>query len=108
MKTLRWAIAASLVGGLFAGTAMAQVTMSYPVQQPNSILQMGFQSDESAGYAVADPAAAPAPAAAAPASPSNQPPAPPAAKADEKKPEAEKPKEEEKKADDTPPAEEGP
>ena len=96
MKTLRWTIASSLVGVLFAGTAMAQATMSSPVQQPTSIQQMGYQSDESAGYAVADPA----PAAAAPAaSPSNQPPAPPAAKADEK-PAAEKPKEEEKKKDE--------
>ncbi len=101
MKTLRWAIATSLVGALFAGTAMAQVTMSSPVQQPNSIQQMGFQSDDSAGYAVADPTPAPAGAAVTPPSPSNQPPAPPAVKAGET-PAAEAPKEEEK------PAEEGP
>jgi len=108
MKTLRWAIASSLVGVLFAGTAMAQVTMSSPVLQPSSIQQMAFQSDDSAGYAVADPAPA---AAAVPVSPSNQPPAPTAAKADAK-PAAEAPKDdvkkdEEKKEDDKP-AEEGP
>jgi hypothetical protein len=84
MKTLRWAIATSLVGALFAGTAMAQVTMSSPVQQPSSIQQMGFQSDDSAGYAVADPTPAPAEAAVTPPSPSNQPPALPAVKAGEK------------------------
>jgi hypothetical protein len=111
MKTLRWAIATSLVGGLFAGTAMAQVTMSYPVQQPSSIQQMGYQQDDTAGYAVADPA--PAGAAITPASPSNQPPAPPAtkAKADDK-PAAEAPKDEgkkdEEKKEDDKPAEEGP
>jgi len=114
MKTLRWAIASSLVSVLFAGTALAQVTMSSPVQQPGSIQQMGFQSDDFAGYAVVDPAPAPAGAAAAPASPSNQPPAPPpappAAKAEEK-PAAEKPKEEKKeeeKKEEEKPAEEGP
>jgi len=109
MKTLQWAIASSLVGVLFAGTAMAQATMSSPVQQPNSIQKMAYQADVSSGYAVADPA--PAPAAAAPASPSNQPPAPPAAKTEEK-PAAEKPKEEEKKdeekKEEEKPAEEGP
>jgi hypothetical protein len=89
------------VGALFAGTAMAQATMSYPVQQPSSIQQMAFQADDSAGYAAADPLPA-APS----ASPSNQPPAPPAAKAEEK-PAAEKPKEEEKKEEEKP-AEEGP
>ena len=72
MRTLRWAITSSLVGALFAGTAMAQAIMPSPVQQPNSIQQLGFQADESAGYAVADQAPA-----AAPASPSNAPPAPP-------------------------------
>lgn len=115
MKTLRWAIASSLVGALFAGTAMAQVTMSAPVQQPGSIQQMAFQADASPGYAyaVADPGplpAAPAAAPAAPASPSNQPPAPPAVKAEEK-PAAEKPKEEKKeeeKKEEEKPAEEGP
>jgi hypothetical protein len=110
MKTLRWTIASSLVGVLFAGTAMAQTVMSSPVQQPGLIRQMGFQSDEY-GYAVADPSPAPAGAAATPASPSNMPPAPPAAKAEDKK-EAEKPKEEEKKEeekkDEDKPAEEGP
>ena len=104
MKTLRWAIASSLVGALFAGTAMAQVTMSSPVQQPGSIQSMAFQTDDSPGYAVADPASSGAAATAA--SPSNQPPAPPAAKAGEK-PAAEAPKEEEKKEDEKP-AEEGP
>jgi hypothetical protein len=67
MRTLRLAIALSLVGAWIAGTAVAQ-TMSSPVQQPSSIQQMGFQADDSAGYAVADQAAA---------SPGNQPPAPP-------------------------------
>ena len=108
MKTLRWTIAFSLVGGLFAGTAMAQTIISSPVQQPGSVQQMAFQADDSAGYAVADPAVAPAPAAAGaaatPVSPSNQPPAPPAAKAVEK-PAAEKPKEEEKKEEEKPPEE---
>jgi hypothetical protein len=88
------------VGGLFAGTAMAQVTMSSPVQQPSSIQQMVFQSDD-AGYALADPTAAPGAAAVNPVSPSSQPPAPPAAKAEEK-PAAEQPKEEEKKEDEGP------
>jgi hypothetical protein len=102
---------------LFAGTAMAQTTMSSPVQQPSSIQQMAFQSDDSAGYAVADqtpaapgvattPAVPTPPAVTTPASPSNQPPAPPAAKTEEK-PAAEKPKEEEKKEEEKP-AEEGP
>ncbi len=110
MKTLRWAIATSLVGAIFAGTAIAQATMSSPVQQPNSIQQMAFQTDDSSGYAVADPAPAPAAAPALPTSPSNQPPAPPTAKAEEK-PTAEKPKEEKKeeeKKEDEKPAEEGP
>lgn len=111
MKTLRWAIASSFVGVLFAGTGMAQMTMSSPVQQPSSIQQMGFQSDDNVGYAVADPGAAGA--AATPASPSNQPPTPPtppATKAGEK-PAAEAPKEEKKdeeKKEDEKPAEEGP
>jgi hypothetical protein len=110
MKTLRWAIALSLVGTLFAGTAMAQATMSYPVQQPNSVQQMGFQSEEAAGYAVADPAPAPSGAAVAPTSPSNQPPTPPAlppAAKPAEKAAAEAPKEEEKKEEEKP-AEEGP
>ncbi len=111
MKTLRWAIVSSLVGVLFAGTAMAQTTMSSPVQQPSSIQQMAFQADDSAGYAVADPAAAPNGAAATPASPSNQPPAPPAAVKPGEKPAAEAPKEEKKeeeKKEEEKPAEEGP
>ncbi len=109
MKTLRWVIASSIAGVLFAGTAMAQSAMSTMVQQPGSIRQMAYQSDDF-GSAAADTTPAPA-GAAAPASPSNMPPAPPAAKADEKKPEAEKPKEEEKKEEakaEEPPAEEGP
>ena len=93
MKTLRWAIASSLVGALFAGTAMAQVTMSSPVQQPGSIQQMAFQ--RMIPLAMPQPIRLrPRPAAVTPASPSNQPPAPPAVKAEEK-PAAEKPKEEE-------------
>ena len=103
MKTLRWTITLSLVGVLFAGTAMAQ-TMSSPVQQPSSVQQMAYQADESAGYAVADPARPAAP----PASPSNQPPAPPTVKAGEK-PAVEAPKEEKKEEEKkTKPAEEGP
>jgi hypothetical protein len=85
--------------------------MSSPVQQPGSIRQMAYQSDDY-GYAVADPAPAPAaaavtpapaPAAVIPVSPSNT---PPAVKPEEK-PAAEQPKEEEKK-DDAPAEEEGP
>ena len=104
MKMPRWAIASSLVGTLFAGTAMAQVTMPSSVQQPNSIQQMAYRSDEAAGYALVDPAPAPL------ASPSNAPPAPPAAKPGEK-PVAEAPKEEKKeeeKKEEDKPAEEGP
>ena len=110
MKTLRWAIASSLVGALFAGTAMAQGPVANPVQQPLSIQPLAYQADASAGYAVADQATPPAPAAAVPASPSNQPPAPPAATA-EQKPAAEKPKEEKKeeeKKEEEKPAEDGP
>ncbi len=70
MKTLQCTIASLLVGAIFAGTAMAQ-TMSSRVLQPSSIQQMAFQSDDAAGYAVAD--SAPAGAASALASPSNQP-----------------------------------
>ncbi len=73
MKTLRWAIATSLVGALFAGTAMAQATMSSPVQQPNSIQQMAFQAEDSNGYAIEGSIPAPPVGPSLPASPSNLP-----------------------------------
>ena len=62
MKTLRWTTAALLPVALFAGRAMAQTS----IQQPASIQQTAFQSDDY-GYAVADPGPAST-------SPSNQPP----------------------------------
>ena len=80
MKTLWWAIASSFVGALFAGTAMSQVTLSSPIQQPDSMQQSASPADDSTGYTVADPA--PVAAAAAPVSPSNPPLALPAINAD--------------------------
>ena len=97
MSTLRWVFAVSFAGVMCAGTARAQTTLTSGVQQPGSIRQMAFQSDDF-GYAITDSGTA------APASPSNAPPAPPAASGGTATtPEA--PKEEEKKADDTPPPE---
>jgi hypothetical protein len=55
-----------------AGTARAQTTLTSGVQQPGSIKQMAFQSDDYGYPTVTDPTSA------APASPSNAPPAPPA------------------------------
>ena len=99
MRTLRWVFAVSFAGVMCAGTARAQTTLTSGVQQPGSIRQMAFQSDDY-GYAITDSGTA------APASPSNAPPAPPAATGGtEAKPAAEAPKEEEKKPDDTPPPE---
>ena len=57
MKTLRWAIASSLIGILCTGTAMAQGTMSPSLQQPSSVQQMTFQSNDSPGCASTAPAA---------------------------------------------------
>jgi hypothetical protein len=89
----------SFAGVSYAGAAMAQTTLTSGVQQPGSIRQMAFQSDDY-GYAFTDSSSA------APASPSNAPPAPPATTGGTaEKPAAEAPKEEEKKPDETPPPE---
>jgi hypothetical protein len=100
MRTLRWVFALSFAGVMCAGTARAQTTLTSGVQQPGSIRQMAFQSDDY-GYAVTDSGLA------APASPSNAPPAPPAATGGTAaKPEAEAPKEAAPAAaDETPPPE---
>ncbi len=76
MRTLRWATAALLLGGVLAGMASAQGGAELRLQQPASVVQTGYETG-SAGYAVADPQPSPAPA----VSPSNQPPPPPAAAA---------------------------
>ena len=91
MRTLRWVFALSFAGVCCAGTAGAQTTLTSGVQQPGSIRQMAFQSDDYGYPTVADPVSA------APASPSNAPPAPPAPPAatggTAAKPAAEAPKE---------------
>jgi hypothetical protein len=69
MKTVRFAFTTSLVGALFAGTAVAQVTTTSPVQQPDSVQRMAFQSDYSSTYTSADPAVPAVPP--VPPSPSN-------------------------------------
>ena len=79
--------------------------LSFPVQQPGSIRQMAFQSDDSAGYAVADRDAAPA----SRGQPGlgQQPAAGPAGSQGRGEAGGRKPKEEEKKEEEKP-AKEGP
>jgi hypothetical protein len=101
MKTLRWAFALSLTSVLFASTVMAQTVWSSGVQQPGSIRQMAFQSDEF-NFASTEASGG---TAAATASPSNAPPAPPT-KGTETKPAAEAPTE--SPQPQAAPAEEGP
>ena len=105
MKTLQWAITSSLVVACFAATAMAQAPMPSPVQQPSSIQQMAFQSDDSTDYALVD--AGPTSATVLPASPSNQLTALSMATADEK-PAEEKPAAEAPAQACEAPADEGP